>query len=483
MKAGRDSLGLIGSALVIAAFLLGVLATGLWLRSDARWADHLTRAYYSGEALYSTLMTGLPAPDGVTLTALTSNEQELANRGMFAQLPGVPRPAFVTNVSIIDTPAPGFSGNRIEIAVVAPKLQYPVADITRADTSAPQATFGALTRILASYCSEPIVFAHREDKNWVRIDGASVWGCAAAPDDLRLAAALIGLVGIAIILTLLLNVAAKFSEFAALLRSRVRLGGPERYDAEGPSELRDIVDAVNSYLNSERERLEKRVSVLSGVSHDMGTPATRMRLRAELIDDPELRAKVQTDIDQLTGIIESVLTYTRAEIGTEDPRQISLTSLVESLVADYSDIGKPVSFLPESEEKVTGSRSVFMSLEGRGVLPEDRHVLVTARPVSLQRALSNLIDNALKYGRTATVSLRADAETATILVEDEGNRFSPADIEALIAPYQRGANTSTIPGFGLGLTIVASIANLHGGELTFVPGKAGIRARLVIRRQ
>ena len=482
MKRRRGSLGFIGSTLMIAAFGLGLLAAGLWLRSDARWADHLMRAYYSGEAIYGALMTGAPIPDGVTVSPLGEQDQLLADRRQFTQLPDVPRPAFVTNVSIIESSEPGFSGNRIEIAVVAPKLQYPVADSASEGTRRPQGTFGALTRILASYCSEPIVFAHRQDADWVRIDGRPVWGCDAAPNDYRLPAVLIALIGLGIISTLLLNVAAKFSDFAELLRSRARLGGPESYETEGPGELREIVDAVNSYLKTERDLLEKRVTVLSGVSHDMGTPATRLRLRAELIDDTELRGKLQSDIDQLTGIIDSVLTYTRAEIGTEEPRQLSLTSLVEALVADYSDTGQPVIFEPSHEETVAGGRSVFMSRQGHGVVPDERRIIVMARPVSLQRALSNLIDNALKYGRRATVKLDADAETATIMVEDEGSQFAPDELEALVGPYRRGTNTETIPGFGLGLTVVSSIANLHGGSLSYAMGQTGLRAILVIQR-
>jgi len=111
-----------------------------------------------------------------------------------------------------------------------------------------------------------------------------------------------------------------------------------------------------------------------------------------------------------------------------------------------------------------------------------RPVIVTARPISLERAVCNLIDNALKYGRRASVGLEMDSATATITVEDEGSQNSAADIEALMAPFQRGENTTSIDGHGLGLTIVATIAGLHGGTLTFEDTARGLRARLLIRR-
>jgi signal transduction histidine kinase len=96
--------------------------------------------------------------------------------------------------------------------------------------------------------------------------------------------------------------------------------------------------------------------------------------------------------------------------------------------------------------------------------------------------MTNLIDNALKYGRRATVTLETDAQSATIVVEDEGSDSSAKDIEALMAPFQRGNNTATIDGYGLGLTIVATIANLHGGSLSFEDTPIGVAARLKIQR-
>ena len=285
-----------------------------------------------------------------------------------------------------------------------------------------------------------------------------------------------------IMITLALNLSSDFTAFAHQLRNRRRVGGPTRYDAKGPQELRDIVTAVNSYLEVERDQLASRAAVLSGVSHDLGTPATRLRLRAALIPDRELRQKFERDIDSMTDIIESVLTYTNAEMNSEAPRRLSLTSLVEAVVADYQDIGRPVTLAESKDVIVQGGRSIFMSRQGQGIVPFENDIIVFARPVSLQRAITNLIDNGLKYGRRAHISMEASAETAVIVIEDEGTQTSAREIEALMDPFQRGENTATIDGHGLGLTIVATIAKLHGSSLEFEDGSRGVAARLEIQR-
>jgi signal transduction histidine kinase len=123
-----------------------------------------------------------------------------------------------------------------------------------------------------------------------------------------------------------------------------------------------------------------------------------------------------------------------------------------------------------------------MSRQGQSVVRSDGPAIVVARPISLERAVCNLIDNALKYGRRATVALELDSDTATIIVDDEGSDTSAAQIEDLMAPFQRGDNTTSIEGYGLGLTIVATIAALHGGSLQFEDYAKGLRARLIIQR-
>lgn len=170
-------------------------------------------------------------------------------------------------------------------------------------------------------------------------------------------------------------------------------------------------------------------------------------------------------------------------MNAEPPRKLSLNSLIEAIVADYQDMERPVTFRQSDGVIVRGSSSVFMSRQGKGFVSGDRQIIITGRPVSLQRAVTNLVDNALKYGRRATVGLDADADVATITVDDEGAGTSAEELEALMAPFRRGSDVTSINGFGLGLTIVSAIAKLHGGFLAFEDVPDGLRARLRIVRR
>ncbi|MBD3676863.1 MAG: sensor histidine kinase [Rhodobacteraceae bacterium] len=448
------------------------------MQSNADWRAHQDRARLAGVLFHNALATDTPQSAGVMVIPLSPGDQALASSGQFSRLSGAPSPARLTSVPIpADATAPALS-----LAILSRDLVYPLANLPPRDGQSSAEMTGEVFRLLASFCSDPLVLAQMGDAPWVRVEGAKVLGCDAAPADLRLVSLLAAAIMLAALITFALNTSADFTRFAELLRSRRHLGGPDTYEIAGPQELQDIVAAVNSYLEAERKQIENRAAVLSGVSHDLGTPATRLRLRSALIPDGELRQKLEADIDRMTGMIESVLTYTRAEMSVEDPRKLSLNALIDALVADYQDIGKPVAFRESDEVLVQGGRSLFMSRQGQTVMVGNREVVVTARPVLLQRAIGNLVDNALKFGRRATLSLEMDAETATIIVEDEGGDLSTDDIEALVAPFRRGENTAAIEGYGLGLTIVATIATAHGGSLTFEKGAKGLRARLTIQR-
>ncbi|WP_460275736.1 sensor histidine kinase [Celeribacter sp. ULVN23_4] len=469
-----------GTSLILIGALVGIIAASLWLLSGRAWQAYLTRAEMAGIGIYQTLRLGDPAPEGVEITSLNAADSAFASQGAFARLSIAPRPSHITVLTLIEETQDPLSGEALTVAILSNRLNYAVGEVTGARTVTRQV--GALTRLMASYCSEPVLVVRRAEGPWLLVKGPSVWNCDAAPSDLRLGALLSAAVALLILVTKMANAAQPFERIAQALRSRTLRGGPDVYEANGPRELREIVDAINANLADERARLEKRAVVLSGVSHDLGTPATRLRLRATLISDPSLRSKFEADIAQMTSMIESVLTYTRSELSTESPRDLSLTSLVESVVADYQDLGAPVELVPVEHAGATGVGSLFSANRGHGKMTDPARILVAARPVSLTRAISNLIDNALKYGRAAHVSLTADAHEAIISIEDEGNETSLDKIETLLAPFTRGENTGGIDGVGLGLTIVGTVAESHGGRLEFDIGQRGLVARLIISR-
>ncbi len=457
---------------VLSAVLAGVAATWVWMASQSAWQAHLTRAFLTGLELHASLKDGAAVPAGVTITEILD-------------APPKGQGGYVTLVSILESEAVALSGQRLALHILSPDLRYPVTEIASDGGASPASRLANITRVLASFCSEPLVFAQLGDAPWLRIDGRSVWGCEAAPRDLRLYAGL----GLGLVLVVLLSqvgeTARRFRSFADALRGRHRIGAPDTYRSDGPDELRDTVDAVNTYLTQQRDILEKRAAVLSGISHDLGTPATRLRLRTALIQDDVLREKFDSDIDRMTGMIESVLTYTQSEMNAEVPRNISLTSLVEAVVDDYTDLDQPVEMVAAKTTEIDAGHSLFGADSGQVHVSfeEKRRVLVTAQPVALRRAISNLIDNALKYGRRARVAVEADSETARILVADEGKGMSEGDLVDLTAPFKRGPNSENIAGFGLGLAIVSTIAEQHGGTLRFEERGDGLTAVLTIARR
>ncbi|HGG03908.1 MAG TPA: HAMP domain-containing histidine kinase [Aliiroseovarius sp.] len=471
---------------VLIASLASGGATWLWMSSATAWQTHLSRAEQAGLALYYTLRDGGPAPTGIRLSPLPPDQAALAETGAFAALTDAPKPTLLTFVTLSDKTDARPSTPTLSVAILSSDIRYSVSDLQTASGPDPAASLARLTRNMATYCSKDLlVVARYGDRPWQVIEASGLLSCAAAPNDLRLPALALLALALIALLSSVAETASHFQNFARALGRRRRLPDGEAYDISGPTELRDIQMAVNAYLERERAALAQRATMLSGVSHDLGTPATRLRLRTALIENTDLREKLDADIDKMTGMIESVLTFTRSELSTEPPRLISLLSLVESVAADYQDMGQPVTLAPFSPPEIDRTGSVFASRrKGGPVTPAKTHsVLVAARPISLNRALSNLIDNALKYGRHAQVSLKATSSTASIIIEDGGSDVTADTLTRLIAPFKRGPNAQNGDGFGLGLTIVATIAEQHGGTLRFERGlTGGMRAVLTIER-
>lgn len=468
---------------VFGSLLLGSIATWIWTSSQSAWEKHLDQAFVNGTALYSTLRFGEAAPSNIAVVSLETSQSADGSEQKITSPNDLSSSGFVTTVFINTNSSQVLSGDRLQLHIVSPDIRYPVSKLDTSSGKLPSAQMGDVIRLLANYCSKPKIFARFGTEQWQLIDGEKVWGCDAAPIDLRIPAVLMLVLGASFFLSQVTETAAQFSRFELTLKQRQRLGGSEAFNEEGTVELKEIKKTLNEYLSLERDQLEKRAMVMSGVSHDLGVPATRLRLRTALIEDDKLRTKLEADIDQMTGMIESVLTYTRSEMNSEEMRQVSLTSLVQSIVADYADVGKSVRYQEDTGLNLNMSRSVF----GRGgnfspTREESRRTLVTASPVSLRRAISNLIDNSLKYGRKATVSVTTGSNIASVIVEDEGSGVTEEIMNSLIAPFQRGENAHYIEGVGLGLTIVATIARQHGGDVHFEQTSSGLRSILTISR-
>ena len=470
---------------IISAGLAGILSSWLWMYSEAQWKQHLHKSYMSGLSLFETVRDDTPPIDGLQISELPLPLLRLAENGRFSQFPEVAPADHITLLSLGATSSISNINKRMALAIISPDLKYPVAELEKSKQNASGASLASVTRLLASYCSNATIFIAYENKPWVRVDGNAIWGCQAAPTDYRLLAAAIPILTLAFLSALIVNTSSAFLSFANILSGRWSARGSTSYSPEGPTELRAMITAINAHRKAEGASLSKRAMFLSGVSHDLGTPAARLRLRTALIEDDELRHKMDADIDRMTGMIQSVLDYTQSEMNVEKPRKMSLVALVDAVVADFQDAGYPVT-LQEQTVKTISTRTIFSDSKPtslRGARLKTNRIIVMAQPLSLQRAISNLIDNALKYGRKAIVSLESSSEIAEIHIDDFGVGMSEDDLALLTAPFKRGENTAHIEGFGMGLTVASTIAEQHGGSLHFQNMSDGLRATLTIARQ
>lgn len=474
------SLGLqVGLALMVAAALAAGVAW-VWMDAARAWSDHLDRAERAGVALYASLaVPGLPSPRGLTLERLAP--------GSAPSLDTLPQPVRETRLTLLDARGGLEGGGRMAL-VVAGSRAVPLADLTAADGANPAERLGQVLRVLARVCSDAVLFARRDIGAWVRVEGGPVWSCAVRPTDLRLPVTLAAAVLLAALLGWLAGQRAAVERVVAAMTGQMGGGVAARIPQGGPAEVQAIAAAAQAMQEREHARLESRAAILAGISHDLGTPMTRLRLRAALVADADLRTRIERDIAQMADMVDGVLAHTREEMATEEPRLISVLSLVQSVADDFADTGAPVHLAEAPELAADAPASLFAGAPARGrggvLAAADRRMLARARPGALRRAVTNLVDNALKYGRRAEVSLEAGAETLTIVVRDAGGGgTAAAEMADLVAPFSRGANARTTRGAGMGLAIVEGVARQHGGTLGYAdaPG-GGLEARLTLRR-
>ncbi|CAM5767085.1 Adaptive-response sensory-kinase SasA [Labrys miyagiensis] len=213
----------------------------------------------------------------------------------------------------------------------------------------------------------------------------------------------------------------------------------------GPVEVAYAAVAFNAMRDRISHYLEERVQILAAISHDLQTPITRMKLRAEVAEDGPIKDKLLQDLGEIERLVREGVAYARSAHGnTEKPSRIDIASFVESLVFDYQDTGKAVTL---------GSRL---------------QATVLTRPHALRRVLSNLVDNALKFGDEATVAMEKDDKGAVVIrILDRGPGIPEHQLEAVLQPFfrlEQSRNRQT-GGTGLGLAIAHQLAQAVGGSL------------------
>ncbi|MEJ0012062.1 MAG: ATP-binding protein [Bauldia sp.] len=250
--------------------------------------------------------------------------------------------------------------------------------------------------------------------------------------------------------------------YAVLAAASERLGRDLNASAlpeKGPREVRAAAHAFNIMQERLQRSFADREQLVAAISHDLRTPTTRLRLRADFIDDPEQRARMLADLDEIETMTRSVLTFASNNAQPEPRAVIDLVSMLRSLCDDMP--GATLALAADTPARVA----------------------YQAEPVALRRAVTNIIDNAVKYGHAARVSLAVAKHAVHIVVDDDGPGIATADTETVFRPFRRleSSRNRETGGTGLGLTIARTVARAHGGEVTLTNrAEGGLRAEIVL---
>jgi signal transduction histidine kinase len=222
---------------------------------------------------------------------------------------------------------------------------------------------------------------------------------------------------------------------------------PERPAAEvpetGPQEVRALASAVNRMQARISDLVRRRTQALAAVSHDLRTPLTRLKLRLEDVADPQMRQAMTADIEEMEQMVEATLSYLKGGAEAEPVRPLDVSALLATILDNATDRGL------------------------RADLHAPPRLVIEGRIVSLRRAFSNLVDNALRFGSQVVVTAETTTEGVRVVVADDGPGIPENELAHVLEPFVRleGSRNRETGGVGLGLTIARSAIEAQGGRL------------------
>ncbi len=257
----------------------------------------------------------------------------------------------------------------------------------------------------------------------------------------------LGLMALAIGLVVWVTARRIVAPMQALARGADQLGrglGAAPLLARGPRELRAATEAFNLMQDRLTRFVADRTRMLAALSHDLRSPLTAMRLRLEMLEENEDTARLAALVDEMQVLTEATLDFARGEAGGEATLEVDLAALLRELTRDAA-FG-----------------------DARAVLEPADPVLAEVRPTALKRALRNLIDNAMRYGKGAQVRLATEPGVAVITVTDKGPGIPENLIAKVFEPFARldPSRSRDTGGVGLGLAIARTVVQAHGGTIS-----------------
>ncbi len=265
----------------------------------------------------------------------------------------------------------------------------------------------------------------------------------------------IGLMAAAVAVVVIVMVRRITRPLGRLAVAADHLGRGEHIDAipeQGPADVRRTTHAFNRMNERLQRFLADRTAMLAAIGHDLRTPITSLRLRAEFIEDEETREKVLQTLAEMQEMTEATLAFAREDAAGEKTRTVDLAALLESLCDDLAEIGLAVEMADDAP---------------RTPYP--------CRPGALKRALRNLIENAATHGNRAHVSLAQTASGVIIAIEDEGPGIPAEDRARVFEPFVRleASRNRETGGIGLGMAIARTVVRAHGGDIALGDAAGG----------
>jgi signal transduction histidine kinase len=245
------------------------------------------------------------------------------------------------------------------------------------------------------------------------------------------------------------RLAAPLAGFAAAAEQLGRDPASPVIVADGPAEIGRAARAFNAMQGRLSRYITDRTAMIGAISHDLRTPLARLRFRLERAS-PALRREIGQDLDQMEAMITSVLAFMREDAEAGARQRVDLRSLLECVIDEAEVTGADVSLEPGEPTEVEVS------------------------VLGLQRVFANLVDNAVKYGDSARVSLHVEGDETVVEIHDRGPGLEAGELERVFTPFYRGveARTSSKQGVGLGLSSARSIVRAHGGDIRLaLPGE------------
>jgi signal transduction histidine kinase len=231
---------------------------------------------------------------------------------------------------------------------------------------------------------------------------------------------------------------------------------------QGAREIRDAARAFNTMQDRLQRYLDSRTRVLAAMSHDLKTPLTRLRLQVETLEDPDAQARIGKQLDEMESMVRGSLALFRGLDDDEALAPVDINALLATLQAEFTQMGGQVSVRGGAQGGLVG------------------------KPQGLKRCLTNLIENAIKFGGSARVHVQDAGAAVVIRIEDEGPGIPPEELERVFEPFYRveSSRNRDSGGTGLGLSIARDIAQSHGGSLMLgnLPQR-GLEAVLTLPRQ